>query len=345
MITRVALRVAAFALGLGIALPASAADTVIQRMAPGNSTTLSGTTFDVYGGIYAPPVGNYSVLYSGSANPHNGTDASSTLDCGKNNTTAVTYTLPQISTSVFPVGQGVGFINTSQTFPCTITATGTISGAPGVTSGIPIAAGGPITLLPDGQVWLQSDGTNWRARDFNPGIWVQNLAGKSAVQWLGLSGYTSYHIHCFGVLPTTAGDFLLLQIAYNGTFQTVGYSWTASYTVIGATAVSVFDSAGSGPTTAFAINGAMASPADFGGGAGATFDVDLDFADGTGTGYRRSLMSRASYPETAGPEVFLQSSGPAPINGTAESITGIQIFDGGSGSPLRTGKCSAKPSL
>lgn len=325
----------------------------VERLIPGSSMVLNSKTLDVFSAVYAPGLngqtGNYSVKYTQSTNPHNGTDDFSTLDCGAGNAGPVTYTLPTIASNVFPAGHGVGFVNTSTNLLCTITANvSAISGAPGITSGNPAAAGGPITLFPNGQVWLQSDGAGYKARDFVPGVWFQNVNNNgnpvAALQWTGLSGYPEYDLHCSSLTPVTAKDVTLLQVAYNGTFQSAGYSWLEIGAFVGNTPVVANDSVTPGPSTAFELTSGPDSPSDFSGGAGATIQAHFTFADGSGAGYRRSIISNASYLQN-NTEISFQAFGRAPANTTAESITGIQIFNGTTGSNLRTGLCWLKPSL
>ena len=70
----------------------------------------------------------------------------------------------------------------------------------------------------------------------------------------------------------------------------------------------------------------------------ATLDIDLDFAESTGAGYRRSIDSRASYADN-NTQHAVGTSGVAPPDTVSRSIDGIQIFDGGTKSVLRSGLC------
>ena len=357
--------------------------------------------------VYAPPPGNYSVLYAGSASS-TGTDDFATLKFtgaiaalytmsashSTNFTGSIsgtTLTVPSgtqislgdlitngagtvVSGTYVKSGSGTTWtISASQTVASTtLTATSwppghatcyknagtapltiatstvygtpsTIYGAPGVISPDTAVLGGPLLLFPGGEACLQSDvNNNYAVSGFVPGVWYQNLAGKAAVQWTGLwatAWYTALHIHCVGVMPTTAEDPLYLQIAFDGdVFQTAGYKWEQISTAIGNTSAAVADSTIPGPNTAFVLTGPVASPSDQSGGAGATLDIDLDFAESTGAGYRRSIDSRASYADN-NTQHAVGTSGVAPPDTVSRSIDGIQIFDGGTKSVLRSGLC------
>jgi hypothetical protein len=325
---------------LTVAIPAAAQDRASQRYSPGNSLCISGVMLDACAPSYNPPSGNYNILYTGSGSPKGTDDFNILIFTGS---APAIYTFPASTSSVFPPGHGAGIKNLGIA-PLTVTATtSTISGAPGVINGSPASIGGPFVLLPGGEAWLQATSSNnYLVTGFVAGTWFQYANNVPSLQWTGLSGYAEYDLHCSGILPATSTDGLQMQLAYAGTFQTSGYKGIRqfnSYTAGSGTAPAIYPQTGTAMGIADGILNTGASSE------GATIQLHLTFANGTGGGNKNSVSGFASFVGSyANDELLIEESFAGPYS-TSSNVTGIKIFNGGAGSNIASGLCWLRPSL
>lgn len=346
--------VIAAALLLASVFPALAQQNVGRY---GVTICITGGVADACAPIYALPTGNYSVKYTGSLQPPRNsqtanTDDNSILDCGPNNTANITITLPTSSSTVFPPGHGVGVKNSGSTFSCLVTVASapntSIYGGGGIVNGLPAAVGGPIAIFPGGEAYFTVDKSNkWLVTGLVPGVWYKTVGGAAAaaIQYAPIQGYPIYEINCMGLIPATSGDDLRLQLAYAGTFQSAGYNWIRSRFNQG-TSTPVIDypgSGGAGDATALSITGGNnnSGPANTD---GAQFSLKLTNAAGTGSYYRNGVAGISSYfafSSSSESQGTFTGSGPS----STSTVTGLQIYNGGTGSNLISGMCWLRPSL
>jgi hypothetical protein len=156
------------------------------------------------------------------------------------------------------------------------------------------------------------------------------------LQWTGLSGYAEYDLHCSGLVPALNGDTPSLQFAYNGTFQATGYH--ANQTHIVQSASSTPASFGSDTATNIPLTYQVTST-------GSAINAHLTFAQGFGGGSRNTLSStfNEELSATGLPERYGIMFGAGPYS--TATVTGIQIFNDGTGSNLASGLCWLRPSL
>lgn len=359
--------VVAIALLLASASPALAQQNVGRY---GVTICITGGVADACAPVYALPSGAYTVKYTGSLQPPRNsqtanTDDNSILDCGPNNTANVTITLPTSTSTVFPPGHGVGVKNSSNGggtgFTCTVTVASSpntsIYGAGGVVNGNPAVVGGPIAIFPGGEAYFTVDKSNkWLVTGIVPGVWYQTVNGSPAAKiiYSGIAGYPTYDINCMGLVPVNQGDDLRLQFgtATPITFLTSGYNWLRSRfnQGSGTTVVDYPGSGGAGDATAISLtgsvdNGTCASPAAAG-CQGAQFWGKIASAPGTGAAYRIAIEGISSYfASSSNSEGQGTFSGALPYSTSNNLLTGLQIYNGASGSNLNSGSCWLRPSL
>lgn len=245
-----------------------------------------------------------------------------------NSQTVASETMTQ---SIYPPGEGTCFKNQSigvnQSLLTINASTSLIRGAGGVISGNPAVQGGPVILYPGGEACLQADlNNNYLVTGFLPGAWYIGApvaATVSAFQWIGLNGYHRLHLGCSAVGVITSSGSLVLQLAYNGVFQTTGYSYAGQ---------GVRNLSGGGNFAYSPANGTLTtgflltSPLPTGANNGATLDIDLGFANGTGMGFSNDLNATTrSMDSGSSTEEQVIVAGTAPLTTTA-NVTGIQLF-------------------
>ncbi len=245
-----------------------------------------------------------------------------------NSQTVASETMTQ---SVYPPGEGTCFKNQStganQSLLIIAATTSLIEGAAGVVNGNPATQGGQVVLYPGGEACLQAElSNNYLVTGFLPGVWYQSAPQNSPVgsfQWTGLSGYPRLHLSCSGMGSVTTPGSIFMQLAYGGTFQVTGYAYEdLLFRNLTSSTTLTVNTAGGSPSTGFLLT----SPLPVNINNGATLDIDLSFANGTGMGFSNDIKGTTrSFNNTLSAEESAIISGTAPLT-TSLNVTGIQIF-------------------
>lgn len=267
-----------------------------------------------------PPTAAITALGSGTGGIGTYTLNVSATVPGGTGMTALSF---QFGNVVCAKNQGTGPLTVQATSPSTI------SGAPGVISGNPATIGGPLTLFQNGEACVQVDiNNNYLVTGFVSGTWYQFANNVAALQWTGLAGYAEYEVHCSGVIPVNNNDKLIMQLAYNGTFQAANYQYSGTRTMMNNTSVTGDYAGNAGAdTSSIQITFSTNNPGDFSGGAGAMFTFHVTTATNFGAGFATRFLLRSSYYGLGvGNEASLSYGGTGPYATTNSQLTGIQLF-------------------
>ncbi len=227
-----------------------------------------------------------------------------------------------LSQSVYPPGHGTCFKNNGLALLTLSATTSTIYGAAGVVNGNPAVTGGQVVLYPGGEACLQADtSNNYAVTGFLSGSWYQEAPPSTPVtsfQWTGLSGYPRLHLSCSSMAVATTPNAIVVQLAYGGTFQATGYSFTAWYNFGANTPMQIFSGINQ---IGWQISGNLIVDINH----GAAFDANINLANGTGMGFSNDITSTArDFGGAGGTNEMLQLAGEAPLT-TSQSVTGIQV--------------------